>query len=277
MKIIKKIFTFILITIIFATSLLIYMAKIEPNMLIARNYNIQIDENKEPSNIKIVQFTDTQLGQFYSLSQLEQAVNKINEQDPDIVLFTGDLIDKANQYKDIDKVTSIMSNINSKLGKYAVWGNHDYGSGGHKYYENIMTNSGFKVLVNETVSISINKDKNITISGLDEVMFGKPDAKHIIKMTNSDDVNILMLHEPDLISEFKDSNIDLAVAGHSHGGQVALPFIGAIVTPPFGEKYTKGFYEISDRTKLYVNSGLGNTRSPFRLMNIPEISVFNVE
>lgn len=277
MKIIKKIFTFILITIIFATSLLIYMAKIEPNMLIARNYNIQIDENKEPSNIKIVQFTDTQLGQFYSLSQLEQAVNKINEQDPDIVLFTGDLIDKANQYKDIDKVTSIMSNINSKLGKYAVWGNHDYGSGGHKYYENIMTNSGFKVLVNETVSISINKDKNITISGLDEVMFGKPDAKHIIKMTNSDDVNILMLHEPDLISEFKDSNIDLAVAGHSHGGQVALPFIGAIVTPPFGEKYTKGFYEINDRTKLYVNSGLGNTRSPFRLMNIPEISVFNVE
>ncbi|WP_042276665.1 metallophosphoesterase [[Clostridium] dakarense] len=277
MKIIKKIFTFILITIIFATLLLVYMAKIEPNMLIARNYNIHINENKESSNIKIVQFTDTQLGEFYSLSQLEKAVNKINGQDPDIVLFTGDLIDKASKYKDIDKITSIMSNINPKLGKYAVWGNHDYGSGGHKYYENIMTDSGFKVLVNETVSISVSKDKNITISGLDEVMFGKPNAKSIIKMTNSNDVNILMLHEPDLISEFKDSNIDLAVAGHSHGGQVALPFIGAIITPPFGEKYTKGFYEINDRMKLYVNSGLGNTRSPFRLMNIPEISVFNVE
>lgn len=277
MKIIKKIFTFILITLVIAISLLVYMAKIEPNMLIAKNYNININENKETKNIKIVQFTDTQLGEFYSLSQLEKAVKKINKQNPDIVLFTGDLIDKASQYKDIDKVTSIMSNINSKLGKYAVWGNHDYGSGGHKYYENIMIKSGFKILVNETVSIPINKDKNITISGLDEVMFGKPDAKSIEKNINNNDMNILMLHEPDLISEFDHSNIDLAVAGHSHGGQVALPFIGAIITPPFGEKYTKGFYEINDRTKLYVNSGLGNTRSPFRLMNIPEISVFNVE
>lgn len=277
MKIIKKIFTFILITVILVISFLIYMAKIEPNMLIARDYNINLNGNKEAKNIKIVQFTDTQLGEFYSLSQLEKVVHKINAQNPDIVLFTGDLIDKASEYKDVDKITSIMSNVNSKLGKYAVWGNHDYGGGGHKYYEEIMTKSGFKILVNETISIPIDIDKNITISGLDEVMFGKPDAKSIIKSTNSNDINILMLHEPDLINEFENSNIDLAVAGHSHGGQVAFPFIGALITPPFGEKYTKGFYEINDRTQLYVNSGLGNTRSPFRLMNIPEISVFNVK
>lgn len=140
-----------------------------------------------------------------------------------------------------------------------------------------MTKSGFKILINETVSISIDKDRNITISGLDEVMFGNLDSKSIEKNINSNDINILMLHEPDLINEFEHSNIDLAVAGHSNGGQVALPFIGAIITPPFGEKYTKGFYEINDRTKLYVNSGLGNTKLPFRLMNIPEISVFNIK
>lgn len=277
MKITKKIFTFILITMILAISLLVYSIKVEPNMLIAKVHNIYLDKNKESENIKIVQFTDTQLGEFYSLSQLEKAVDKINEQNPDIVLFTGDLIDKASKYKDMDKIASIISNINSKLGKYAVWGNHDYGGGGHKYYEYIMTKAGFRILVNETVSIPIDKYKNITISGLDEVMFGNPDAKSIEKNINSNDINVLMLHEPDLINEFERSNIDLAVAGHSHGGQVALPFIGAIITPPFGEKYTKGFYEINDRTKLYVNSGLGNTKLPFRLMNIPEISVFNIK
>lgn len=277
MKRLKKIYVFILIIIIIAISILVYSVKIEPNMLVDKNYNIDIYENEGLKNIKIVQFTDTQLGEFYSLEQLEKVVNKINNQNPDIVLFTGDLIDKASQYEDIDHITSIMSNINSKLGKYAVWGNHDYGGGGHKHYNNIMTNSGFKILANETVSIPINKDKNITISGLDEVMFGNPNAKSIINNINENDINILMLHEPDLIDEFKNSNIDLAVAGHSHGGQVALPFIGAIVTPPFVEEYTKGFYKISDRTKLYVSSGLGNTKLPFRLMNIPEISVFNIK
>lgn len=280
MKIIKKICKLILKLMLFIVVLVLliltYSKYIEPKMLIVKDFEINKVNNKEDNILRVVQFTDIQLGEFYTLNQLEKVVEKINNQNADIVVFTGDLIDKTSSYKDRDKVSSVLSNINAKVGKYAVWGNHDYGGGGHAYYEKIMTESGFKVLKNETVTLNIENNKCISISGLDEAMFGNPDSKSIIEKINKTDFNLLLLHEPDLISQFNDSYINLALAGHSHGGQVALPFLGAIITPPIAKEYTKGFYNIDKDIKLYVNSGIGNTRLPYRFMNIPQISVFDI-
>lgn len=275
-KILKVILIFIISIAILSVLILTYSKYVEPKLLTVKNYEIKEEDKKNTEKIKIVQFTDSQLGEFYTLSQLKDVVEQINKQDADIVVFTGDLIDKMSTYDNKYEVYNVLSNINANIGKFAIWGNHDYGGGGHAYYESIMKESGFEILVNETIKVPINDGINLSISGLDEAMFGEPDSKALIKEMSKKDFNLLLLHEPDLISEFENSNVDLALAGHSHGGQVAIPFIGAIITPPIAKKYTKGFYDIQKDIRLYVNSGLGNTKLPYRFMNIPQISVFEV-
>ncbi|MGL5507096.1 MAG: metallophosphoesterase [Paraclostridium sp.] len=275
---IKGIFIFIIFIGILITSLYVYSKYIEPKILITESYSINEDIQDKDDEIKVVQFTDTQLGEFYSIEQLAKVVEKINKQDADIVVFTGDLIDRVSGYEYLEEVPKILSSIEAKLGKFAVWGNHDYGGGGHNYYKHAMESAGFKVLENETEEINLENGKSITVSGLDEVMFRTPKPEVIKNNISEDSFNLLLLHEPDLIDNFINSNINLALAGHSHGGQVEIPFIGAIVTPPYAQKYTDGFYKISgdNKNRIYVNSGLGNTKMVFRFMNIPKISVFNI-
>ena len=96
---------------------------------------------------------------------------------------------------------------------------------------------------------------------------------------SNDHLNLLLIHEPDLISDFLSYPIDLATAGHSHGGQVYIPFYGPLLTTALAEDYVRGLYDFGNnrKTLLYVNTGIGNTKVPFRLFNVPQISVFKLE
>lgn len=274
MKFIKRILIGVILV---GISIALYSRYIEPKLLIAKKYNVKI-KKENFQNLKIVQFTDTHLGEFYTLEDLQRVVDKINSQKPDIVLFTGDLIDNASIYKDIYKIPEVLNKIDAKIGKYAIYGNHDYGGGAVRYYEDIMNKSGFKVLINQKESFEFD-GKKINIFGADDVMMGKVNINETMKNINSNDVNILMVHEPDISDKFKEYPIDLIFSGHSHGGQIYIPFYGAIKKNLYAEKYNKGFYELSNerKTKIYVNSGIGNTKLPFRLGNIPQISVVELK
>ncbi|MGL4773449.1 MAG: metallophosphoesterase, partial [Clostridium sp.] len=194
-----------------------------------------------------------------------------------IVVFTGDLMDNASNFNEKEKISKVLGKIESNIGKYAVYGNRDYGGGAVRVYRSMMEESGFKVLSNQSESITFN-NKKINIFGGDDALIGEHDAKRTIKGIKNEDVNILLLHEPDLIEEYAKYPIDLALAGHSHGGQVYLPFYGPIKKNVLSENYYRGMYDIENKrgTKLYVNTGLGNTKVPFRFLNIPEITVFNM-
>ncbi|SFA83238.1 metallophosphoesterase [Clostridium frigidicarnis] len=276
MKIIKRLTLIILCFLVVAW---VYSIKIEPKMLIKKEIKLKNDINYNNGNVKIIQFSDVHLGDFFSLNQLEKVVKKINENEPDIVVFTGDLIDVASQYENINEISNVLSKIDAKLGKYAVYGNHDYGGGAVRVYENIMKESGFKVLVNENHSIKVSPNKNINILGVDDVLLGKPNIEKTVKNIRRNDYNILLSHEPDYVDKFKDYNIDLVLSGHSHGGQVYIPFYGPLKSTTYGEKYTRGLYNLNNQrdTKLYVNTGLGNTKLPIRLGNVPNISLFEIE
>lgn len=267
----KKMMKYLLIMCIVA---LVYTVWVEPNWLIVKNFEM-LPEND--NKVRVVQFTDTQLGDFYSLEQFKAAIKKINEMEPDIILFTGDLIDRANDYDDIEAVGELLQTLKAPLGKFAVWGNHDYGGGGHKYYAEVLENGGFQLLVNEVHQIDA-EGKKLAVIGADDGLYGEEKAQNLISGLDENAYNILMIHEPDLMDNYLEGNVDLALAGHSHGGQVALPFIGAIVKVPLGEKYTKGFYDFENerKSKLFVSSGLGSTKLPFRLCNRPEIIVFDI-
>lgn len=261
-------------TILIVIAMLIYTTWIEPNWLIIKRFEMNSEEKEK---IRIVQFTDTQLGDFYSIEQFEKVVQKINESKADIILFTGDLLDRAYDYDQKEEVSKLLKKMKAPLGKFAIWGNHDYGGGAYKCYEELLNSGEFQLLTNEIRSIEINGRK-ISLIGSDDGLYGQDESKSLISKLDENNYNILLIHEPDLMDEYLGGNIDLAVAGHSHGGQVALPIIGAIVKVPLGKKYTKGFYNFENdrKSKLFVSSGIGSTKLPFRLCNRPEIIIFDI-
>ncbi|MGE7836702.1 metallophosphoesterase [Viridibacillus arvi] len=265
----------IIILSIIVAGIVTYSFKIEPKRLVTKEYELELTSGGE-SALKVVQFSDVHLGPNYSLEQLDKLVEKINGLQPDVIAFTGDLMDVPSQFEDRSKISAILGKLRSKYGNYAVWGNHDRGGGGVRFYGDIMNASGFKLLTNESSTIELENGQIINIIGLDEAMLGNPDVLKAYSSINSQGKNLLILHQPDLIEEVGYDNIDVALAGHSHGGQVDVPLIGPIYTPPLAEKYTKGLYQLEKNKYLYVNSGIGTTRIPVRFWNPSEISVFNI-
>jgi len=274
-RIIINIIKWLIILSIVVAGMVIYSFKIEPKRLVTKEYELELTSGGE-SSLRVVQFSDVHLGPNYSLEQLEKLVVKINGLQPDVIAFTGDLMDVPSQFEDRSKISAILGKLSSKYGNYAVWGNHDRGGGGVKFYEDIMNTSGFKLLTNESSTIELENGKVVNIIGLDEAMLGNPDIPKAYSGTSNQGMNLLILHQPDLIEDVGYDNIDVALAGHSHGGQVDVPLIGPIYTPPLAEKYTKGLYELGIHKYLYVNSGIGTTRIPVRFWNPAEISVFNI-
>ncbi|PGO27782.1 metallophosphoesterase [Bacillus cereus] len=226
--------------------------------------------------MKILQFSDLHLGYYLSLQHLSQIVSKINAANPDIVLFTGDLIDNYQTYTDTPFVASILKNIQAPFGKFAIYGNHDHGGYGTEYYDHIMRESGFELLQNSEKRIRLLDNSEISIFGLDDILLGKPKIAETLQQARQNTYNIVLVHEPDIAPQIATYPINLQLSGHSHGGQVKIPFLGAIVTPSLAKHYIEGFYSIQDLS-LYVNRGLGRTRVPFRFMSKPEITLFTLQ
>ena len=273
LRMIKWIFTLLcLLGLIF-----IYAIFIEPKLLTTEQVEVSSEytDSKTGQMLTIAQFSDTHLGFQFDLEKLKKTVDKINAQKPDLIFFTGDLIDHASSYDQIDEVGAVLAQLEAPLGKYAIYGNHDYGGGAQRHYQQICAEGGFTLLVNEVQKITLSNNKLLCIGGLDEVLLGDPDPAAIEAQFNPVAVNILLLHEPDYIDQFE-TMPQLAVAGHSHGGQIQLPFFGPLITTAYAEKYTDGAYPLG-HTLLYVNTGLGTTKLPMRFAVAPVITFYQVE
>ncbi len=139
-----------------------------------------------------------------------------------------------------------------------------------------MRESGFELLLNNEKRIRLMDNSEISIFGLDDILLGKPKIEKTLEHARQNTYNIVLVHEPDIAPQVSRYPINLQLSGHSHGGQVQIPFLGAIITPSLAKDYIEGFYTIQDLT-LYVNRGLGRTRVPFRFMSKPEITLFTLQ
>lgn len=277
LKFFKIFFGTIFLLLLIAGSCIFYAFKIEP-------YRITTNEvylNEKSSDfLKVVQFSDTHIKEDFTYKDLDKVVNKINEQNPDVVVFTGDLYDNYAKYHDDDNIIKELQKINAKHDKIAIWGNRDYGGGAIRQYESIMEQSGFTVLKNGNWYITTDTGKKILFTGLDDSMLGNvfmPDATKIYES----DYDILLTHEPDIADSFLEYAYGLVLSGHSHGGQVNVPFLPAInqkavSATSFATNYVGGMYELSSDTKMYVNTGIGTTHISARFGVVPEISVFTI-
>lgn len=256
-----------------------YAREIEPKLL---EINYQKVSNKSIpqsfNDFKIVQFSDTHLGFQYNLNQLKTLVKKINQLHPDIIFFTGDLMDVPNKYSQVNQIIPILKELHAPFGKYSVYGNHDHGGYGSDIYKSVMEQANFTILLNSHFQLRVRDDSSIYIIGIDDPMLGRPDLKMAVNRIPSNSYKILLSHAPDLADEAATFNIHLQLSGHSHGGQIKIPFVGALVKAPYAEKYDEGFYKIGDDSPLtlYVNRGIGTTRLPFRFFSRPELTVFTL-
>lgn len=268
----KRILLFIFIVLFGFLFILGYSHFIEPNLLITKKLVIKTQKPIKPC--RVVFFSDTHFGKYYDVAHAKKLVEKINATKPDIVIFGGDLID--NYARDRDNMDwqylkAELQKIDVKIGKYAVWGNHDYGGGAKRIYEDFITSCGFKLLNNESVEL---ENYGIKLFGYDDYLMGWSDPS--LYKIESDLFNIIIAHEP-IVSQFIESKSDnFLLSGHTHGGQVTIPFITHKFLPEGSGQFTQGLYTKKEihtdvSLKMYTSSGIGMTRYPLRFLNIPEI------
>ncbi|KGP71447.1 metallophosphoesterase [Pontibacillus yanchengensis Y32] len=257
-----------------------YAKHIEPSLLTIKEETIEL--NKVPESfdqVKVLQFSDTHIGFHYDIPQFEQLIKELNSHQADLILFTGDLFDAPNQvsFEILEQAAAALSKLQAPLGKYWIYGNHDHGGYGTEIIATYMQKGGFKLLKNEHVSLH-NGDSAITLAGLDDAMLGKPDINKALQGANPELFTILMCHEPDYIHQVKGASVDIQLSGHSHGGQVQIPFLGYLVTPPLAQEFVEGWYNIKNHPiQLYVSRGIGTTRLPYRFMCKPEYTLHKLK
>lgn len=276
-RFIKRMVLFLLLFAVLLLGVTGYAYFIEPDLLRVKCLSIRTEKEVRPC--KIVFFTDTHFGQYYSESHVEDIVGKINERDADFVIFGGDLLDNYARDRnslDMEYLEDKLSEMQAAAGKYAVWGNHDYGGGAVRIYEELMTSCGFELLTNES---RLFEEYGITIRGYDDYLMGWTDPS--LYAIESDYFHVIASHEP-VISKFIENGSDnFLLSGHTHGGQVTIPFVTSKLLPEGSGTFRKGFYSAkkigtSTSLQMYVSDGIGMTRYPFRFLNIPEIVEVNI-
>lgn len=268
------------IVVLMAICLIFIWARfVEPNFLIKKTYDFSVQADSQNS-LKVVVFSDIHLGVYNDTALLKKAVKKINKINPDLVFIPGDFVYFANREKLVENF-SVLKDL--KMTKIAVLGNHDYGIGKNdvsKLIYSALESAGVLMVDNKTKIIEVN-NKNIEILGLGDLWVGNPDYSILKpdKFKNEIDLTIMMTHNPDSIYELKkDSedikNIDLMFCGHTHAGQMRVPFLYKHVIPS-SHGFDKGFYNI-DEINMFITPGIGNVVLPLRIFNFPEISVLNI-
>ena len=220
--------------------LYVYARIIEPGELNTDSTNVIVPE--DVSEGTVVFFSDTHFGRYYNEDRLDRIVTQINGQNPDIVIFGGDLIDnykRDRSYLDTQALIEGLSKIDARYGKFAVYGNHDYGGGA----EQIGT----------------------TPSGDYDLSGGR--------------FSLIVSHEPDTADDISIPEDAVMVSGHSHGGQITIPFLTEFYLPDGATKYLRGWYDNlgkNSNISLLVSRGIGVTGLPFRFLSSPEINVIHL-
>ena len=277
----KKIVSFFLIIFLLITLTIIYARYGGTSGLITKEYKIESSLIGEDfDGLKVVHFSDLHYLRVTNNDKLKEIVDEINLIKPDIVFFNGDLIDKDFTLTDKDKDDLIngLSSIKAKYGKYAVLGNHDYVKN-IEIFKDIYSNSNFNLLQNSyDIIYSSNNDK-LFIGGVDNYSYNEADINKVMEYFNDNsDISykIILVHEPDYIDNILTNyNVNLVLAGHSHNGQINIPYIKNFFLPYGSRKYYENYYKVND-TDLYISSGIGESSVNFRLFNKPSINFYRI-
>lgn len=255
----------------------LYARFVEPNLLVVRKLSFQAQGSA--ADCRVVFFTDTHFGEDKSVDSAKQLAERINQLEPDLVIFGGDLLDnyaRDRDQLDLELLRQQLNSIQAPGGKYAVWGNHDWGGGAARIYQEFMKSCGFQVLKNESLFL---ENYRIQLLGYDDYLTG--DLEGQLPTFAEDAFPLLIAHEPytaQLLSDLPERA--LMLSGHTHGGQIGIPWIARQILPPGSGGLVRGMYaldESAESARVYVSSGIGTTRLLLRLLSPPEIVCIDLQ
>lgn len=278
-KIVISCFKIIIIIILLSITFYLYTTYISSKIIDVKEERI-INE-KLPTNfngLKIIQISDIHYGSTIFIKDIKKLVELVNERTPDLVVFTGDLINKDYKLnsKEQEKLITELKKIKTTIGKYAIMGEEDSSE-----FNTIMNQSNFTILNNSYDLIYKDNNTPILLIGLNNSKknedidsayeyFNQPTH-------NSNIYTITLLHKPDTVDEIleKYPTTDLFLAGHSHNGQINIPYIGGLIKKEGSQQYINEFYQINN-SRLYISSGIGTNGNGFRLFCRPSINFFRL-
>ncbi len=184
---------------------------------------------------KIVHMSDFHLHPHTQIELIKRAVSTTNSLKPDLIALTGDFVSgqRSSDSEAMFELAPTLSKLNAKHGVFAVLGNHEYWTN-KNIVLTALKESGLPVLINSGLALNIGQQM-LYLAGLDDGWMGHPDLAKAVEKRPGKVPTILLVHEPDFADAFStDGTVSLQLSGHSHGGQIRLPGIGALVLPPHG-------------------------------------------
>ena len=234
--------------------------------------------------LRVVQLTDIHLGPWNSLAFVRRIVDAANELEPDLVALTGDYVLHSAEY--VAPVAAELGRLRAKAGVVGVLGNHDWWEDG-PLSQRELTRAGVRLVDNGRVfvtpsrAITDSPAEGLCVAGVGDLMTDKQLYGSALGDLPPDMPRLLLSHNPDVAEEralvASGHRVDLMLSGHTHGGQIRLPVVGAPVTMSrYGQKYARGLVQ-GPVCPVYISRGLGTAMLPIRFGSVPEIAVIELK
>ena len=256
-------------------ALVSYPVFIERNIVLVNRYRIPV-AGLPPSfyGFTIAHLTDLHLGFLVSDEFIRGLVQRTNDLKTDIIVCTGDYVHERNSTRQIDTVWPILSNLQAKEGVYSVLGNHDHWADTDRSHY-WLKRSG-QDLHHRSVVLT-RGGQRLVLGGAGDLWLDRLNIDAAFADVDENDCKILLAHNPDSADTKFNSKVSLVLSGHTHGGQVVLPFIGAPVLPVKNKKYASGLVDTEMKnTRMFISRGIGWAIYPVRLNCFPEIAVLEL-
>lgn len=261
---------YLITNIVLISLLFIYTTRIEPYWIEVKKQPVYISNLPAAfEGFRIVQLSDLH-GKLFSEKEVVTRANRLN---PDIIVITGDVFDQ-NEGVPIEYADITLSGLNAKYGTYFVFGNNERYLNKQEVKER-LARLNIKTLLNERVRLVL-AGKSIDLLGVDDPYSMKADLSKTLKGVGPEP-KILLAHTPEIIHPAAKAGIDLTLVGHTHGGQISIPFIHRFINNVSKgyEQYLSGLYEV-ENVQMYVNRGLGENDLHMRFLTRPEITLLTL-
>jgi uncharacterized protein len=227
----------------------------------------------------IALLSDFHYDPYFSVHPIRAAVKMVNALEPDLIALTGDFV-SVPDFGDPEKgaaasepCAELLRPMKAPYGVWAIMGNHDAFTDPERVTQSLV-GTGLRVLSNQSIPIEHNGGR-FWLAGIDDVLGGSADLDATLRQIPAGEATVLLAHEPDYADRVARYPVDLQLSGHTHGGQIRLPFLRPLYLPELARKYLWGLYSIGNLV-LYTNRGIGTVELPVRFNCPPEITLITV-
>lgn len=276
-----KLLSIFLLLVVIVVTIFLYAKYTGIKGLIVKEYRVKSEIlTNNFSGLKIIHFSDLLYKSTVDKEDVKNLIKRINELKPDIVVFTGDLINKNAKInnEDIEFLEEELESISAKVGKYAIYGDEDYSI---ESYKTIMEKSKFKILNNSYDEIFYKNNESMFIIGLPSSLKEEiklEDAFNFYKEDEKRKFMIVLVHDGKTIRFLDESTyeVDLVLGGHSLNGSIVIPYYGGIFIDDGAYKYYQEHYS-KGITDIYISSGIGTNKYPYRIFNKPSFNLYRLK